>query len=273
MDMIGVITPYDKFNSNHVLFEHMFDINEKSKLEQAINNILHFNTEDELSNSGTVIVDKNMFPTLWSIVAISKSLNKRDMDYPQDIFNDTEFGKFSSNFLSQLSQSNDENNLVKNIARMSYLLSQGNGEDKFHSLPMQSLEQLGWHNEFPQFCDLFLFHQIKEVLFRQLAVPYHVNTSKTKRWKYKAKETPMYMDLLILDECRYLYDWMPTIDMMTASLNDFERHLSFRFILDGLSKHRRYYNSEFFFGTACIGANNDGFESKQLSPRVDIQSF
>ncbi|MBB1324131.1 hypothetical protein H5089_01145 [Pseudoalteromonas sp. SR45-1] len=80
----------------------------------------------------------------------------------------------------------------------------------------------------------------------------------------------MYMDMLILDECRYLYDWMPTIDMMSNSLTDIERQLSFRFILDAISKHRRYLSTEVFYGTACVGSNNKGFRTKILEPRLII---
>ncbi|NRF17442.1 hypothetical protein HRJ43_24470 [Vibrio coralliilyticus] len=80
----------------------------------------------------------------------------------------------------------------------------------------------------------------------------------------------MYMDMLILDECRYLYDWMPTIDMMKHSLTDIERQLSFRFVLDAISKHRRYLSTEVFYGTACVGSNNKGFETKILEPRRKI---
>lgn len=277
MDMVGIISPYDRFPSNHVLFEHMFDIKDKEKINNAVYSLLHFldDTHEEESPEfgcgGSVISDKGMYATLWSIATLSKALNKEDPEYPQEIYSDPEFGSFASSFLSQLSTSNDEKLLVNNISRLFYLLSEGNGENNFYKDSMKSLEKLGWFKGYPLFCDAVLFHQIKEILFRQLSVPYHVNIEATRRWSYKAKETPMYMDMIILDECRYLYDWMPTIDMMETSLNDIERQLSFRFALDGLSKHRRYYNTEFFYGTACIGSNNEGFEAKKLTPRAAIK--
>lgn len=40
--------------------------------------------------------------------------------------------------------------------------------------------------------------------------------------------------------------------------------------LDGVSKHRRWYNSEFFFGTAVIDQFTNPFEAKILHPRVNL---
>jgi hypothetical protein len=101
-------------------------------------------------------------------------------------------------------------------------------------------------------------------------VPYHVNVEVTRRWRYQAKETPMFMDMTILDECRYLYDWMPTTEMVSAGFSNLERQLAYRFALDGVSKHRRWYNNEYFFGTAVIDQDTDPFAAKTLYPRSDL---
>ena len=90
------------------------------------------------------------------------------------------------------------------------------------------------------------------------------------RWTYTAKSTTMFMDMIILYEARYLYDWMPTIDMFQNGINDIERQLSFRLILDGISKHRRWYNTEFFYGTAIIDQFEPLFEAKLLKPRIKL---
>ena len=81
----------------------------------------------------------------------------------------------------------------------------------------------------------------------------------------------MFMDMLILDECRYLYDWMPTVDMFSEAIKDAERQLAYRFALDGVAKHRRWYNPEYFFGTAVVDQFTAGFDAKTLSPREIIE--
>jgi hypothetical protein len=80
----------------------------------------------------------------------------------------------------------------------------------------------------------------------------------------------MFMDMTIMDECRYLYDWMPTTEMVSAGFSNIERQLAYRFALDGVSKHRRWYNSEYFFGTAVIDQFTEPFEAKILQPRSDL---
>jgi len=100
---------------------------------------------------------------------------------------------------------------------------------------MKHLHEKHSFRDFYQFCDLVLFHQTIEALFRQVATPYQVNVERSKRWSYQAKETPMFMDMLILDECRYLYDWMPTADMFSAAFSNLERQLVYRFSLDGVA--------------------------------------
>ncbi|PWE46785.1 hypothetical protein C9I49_06905 [Pseudomonas prosekii] len=81
----------------------------------------------------------------------------------------------------------------------------------------------------------------------------------------------MFMDMLVLDECRYLYDWMPTVDMFSKATRDIERQLAYRFVLDAVAKHRRWYNPEYFFGTAVVDQFTDGFRAKTLPPRELIE--
>ncbi len=226
--------------------------------------------EDDGVYGGIVLCEPDTHSLLWTIGSLSQILNKKDSFFPDEIHKCPKFKQYAQQFVIQLSASNDEKTFVDNICKANYLLSEGNGEEYFHSESMNKLKGVNWMSNYYQFCDFFLFHQAKEVLFRQLAVPYHVNVEATKRWKYTAKDTPMYMDMLILDECRYLYDWMPTIDMMKHSLTDIERQLSFRFVLDAISKHRRYLSTEVFYGTACVGSNNKGFETRILEPRRKI---
>jgi hypothetical protein len=62
------------------------------------------------------------------------------------------------------------------------------------------------------------------------------------------------------------------MDMIANGFENKERQLAYRFALDGVSKHSRYYNSEYFFGTAIIGDSQKGFEAKTLSIRESISN-
>jgi hypothetical protein len=269
MDHASFISPYDRFPRNSSLFKKFFDIKDKSSLSNCIASIFHF---DDDCNGGDVIVDAGVWSIPWAFAALDKNLNAHDINYPQWIFEDDNFSKFADQFISQLNIQSDKKELIDGISMLSYLISEGAEEEQFLS---EGLSKIGSNHSirnYYQFCDVVLFHQIKELLFRQVAVPYHVNVEKTRRWKYKAKSTVMYVDMLVMDECRYLYDWMPTADMLSAGMTNIERQLAYRFALDGVAKHRRWYNNEYFFGTAVVDQDTEPFEAKTLKLRETLGS-
>lgn len=249
------------------LFEQFFDLKNNTELEKRVNELYHFSENED---GGYVIAEPGQLPILWTIASLHKNRNSEDPNYPQLIYQDSEYEKFCNLFLRQLGLGNNEYELIKNVELLHFLLIEGVVQKEFYNDKLRNLTQRQWHREMHQFCDLVLFHQIKELLFRQIAVPYHINIEKTKRWTYLAKDTRMFMDMIILDECRYIYDWMPTIDMIEAGMDSIDRQLCYRFALDALSKHSRWYNNEYFFGTAIIDQFKKGFEAKVLAPRVRI---
>lgn len=133
----------------------------------------------------------------------------------------------------------------------------------------QILDANFWY-KVPHSCDIFSEQSILGALFGQLIVPYHTNILQSKRWTYKAKETQMYMDMFVMDECRYIYDFVPTADMILDTVNDIEQQLMYRFVLDALDKNLLYYNQEWFNGNAMVGINHEGFEAKILNNRINI---
>ncbi|MFP4403323.1 MAG: class I SAM-dependent methyltransferase [Candidatus Woesearchaeota archaeon] len=266
IDHSNFISSYNRFSKHKEVFNRFFNIKNKQQMENKINNLFHFTSE---CKGGDVICESGQYSLLWTIASLSKKINQKDVNYPQSIYTDCDFEKFAELFLQQLNVNSNSKELINNLSQISILLSE-NKNIEFLSEPMQNFKKNhSWKNYY-QFCDLFLFHQILEILFRQITTPYHVNIEKTMRWTYTAKSTTMFMDMFVLDEARYLYDWMPTIDMFQKGINDIERQLSFRLVLDGISKHCRWYNNEFFSGTAIIDQFEDSFEAKILKPRIKL---
>jgi hypothetical protein len=277
MDHSSFISQYDRFPTNNPLFGKFFNAKDRPSLTRIVDRFFHFNDDEESDRAddhggGDVIVESGQYPFLWTLAALDKTLNGRDTNYPQFVFEDDEFSRFADLFLSQLDIIGNKADLLENVSMLSYLLSEGQSQKAFFSSPIKEIHDKHSFRKFYQFCDLFLFHQALELLFRQVANPYHVNVEKTARWRYQAKDTPMFMDLLVLDECRYLYDWMPTADMFSKGIFDIERQLIFRFVLDAVGKHRRWYNPEYFSGTAVIDQHMHGFEAKILRPRKLLRS-
>lgn len=185
-------------------------------------------------------------------------------DYP-DIF-DENFKKFAKSFLNQISEGNLEKIDAINII---YYLIFGE-KDEQYSDKLQNIYDTNWSKLAPQFCDMFTFHSVIGVLMGQLMVPYHVNVKETKRWSYKGKSIRMFTDMFVFDECRYIYDMMPTIDMIINSLEDLDYQICYRFALDSLNKNQFLYNNEYFVGNAVIGKNHKGFENPELKNRMFI---
>lgn len=191
------------------------------------------------------------------------------------LYSKEEKNRYFSNFVDSLRINRTDkipNNLLFSLIAVQFLLTQSNTQLKYYSDNLKKLHTL-WDIQAKTryfFCDDFLFHQGLELLVRQLMVPYHFNLEKTKRWTYKAKETQMFCDLILYDECRYLYDWIPTLDMFTENLSDLDMEISLRFILDAISKHNRYFSMDVYFGTSVIGTSTHNFEAKQLSKRIVI---
>jgi hypothetical protein len=265
MDIFTYLVPMDRFMSNEKYLNWFFDIFDtkrqpKKRLEILVKSLFYFSNN---MNGGNVISDPECYSTLWSFASI-KGLYKSKNEVE-------DFLKHGKLFLGQLSSySASYEDFFNKLSAYQFLIQEGIDQKQFYSTNLKQLE-LNW-KPFREhiFCDVFLFHQLKDQLIRQISVPYNLNVEKTNRWSYKAKETEMFMDLFVFDECRYLYDWMPTIDMIGENLENMEQKLSFRYILDALGKQNRWYQEEVFNGTAVIDMYTEGFSVKTFKERIRI---
>ncbi|MET4216949.1 hypothetical protein ABIB00_002146 [Bradyrhizobium sp. LB14.3] len=266
LDHASFISPYSRLPKNSRTYANFFKKMTDTQSKALVETAFHFTEE---FGGGNVIADAGQYPVLWSFAALDRKTNAKDENYPQWVNLDADFAAFADLFLSQLRTDGQKDELIKNVCELTFSML----ADRHGALLADPLAKVVDEHQFQnyhQFCDLVLEHQIVELLFRQVAVPYHVNVETTRRWRYQAKDTPMFLDMTIVDECRYLYDWMPTIEMVTAGFSDLERQLAYRFALDGVSKHRRWYNEEYFFGTAIIDQFTEPFEAKSFHPRANL---
>lgn len=271
MDHASFISPYNRFPKKSRIYGNFFNPLTPKDSTTLVDSVFHFH-DDEMGLGGDVIVDAGQYPVLWAFATLDKKTNAKDENYPQWVNSDPEFASLGEAFLSQLRIDTNKDALITNTCEMTFSMLGGTDQEKYLSKPLYEAIRNYDFTEYYQFCDFMLDHQIVELLFRQIAVPYHVNVEMTRRWTYQAKDTPMFMDLTILDECRYLYDWMPTTEMVSSGFSDLERQLAYRFALDGVSKHRRWYNPEYFHGTAIIDQFTEPFEAKILKLRVQLGS-
>lgn len=105
-------------------------------------------------------------------------------------------------------------------------------------------------------------------VINQFAYPMHYNCDNIMRLSYVAKQTRMFTDLIVFDECRYIYDWLPAIHQISSAFANPSWQYTFRFALDGLVKQRINSNNEFFFQGSVVGKSVKGFEAKELPNRI-----
>ena len=98
----------------------------------------------------------------------------------------------------------------------------------------------------------------------------HYNAEAIRRYSYVAKQKEMYMDITVLDECRYIYEWLPAVHQVQSAFNNRSWQYVFRFALDGLVKNRFNYNNEFFFQGSVIKNNITGFQNRQIQLREKL---
>lgn len=121
------------------------------------------------------------------------------------------------------------------------------------------------------FCDVPLPHLWLEMLINQLGYPYHQNTSNIRRYKYKAKERSMCLDILTFDRCRSLYDWLPMIEYYGDGLSVLERQMITRMCMDAIDKHTIWVLNRQYYGSAMVGVNEYPWaRNHSLRPRAEI---
>jgi len=121
-----------------------------------------------------------------------------------------------------------------------------------------------------QFLDIPTSGLFLDLSINQLAYPMHYVSKLTNRLSYRAKDTIMYLDAMMFDECRYIYDWMPSIDQVVNSFQNLSWQYVFRFAVDGLVKQRLKYNNEYFYQGSVISKEIPKFKEQIINERVHI---
>lgn len=96
-----------------------------------------------------------------------------------------------------------------------------------------------------------------DLLIGVYGYPYHVNLQKLRRLEYTAKATPMHTDVFVLDQCRYMYDLVPTLAMFKDRLPD-ALQLQLRICMSLIGLHTHVACRDLYLGSA-LAAWSEGF--------------
>ena len=98
------------------------------------------------------------------------------------------------------------------------------------------------------FCDSPFPNLVVDLLVGVYGYPYHVNLERLRRLEYCAKQTTMYTDVFVLDQCRYMYDLVPTLSMFGGSL-PIERQFQIRICMSLIRRHLRESCFDLYHGS------------------------
>jgi hypothetical protein len=127
--------------------------------------------------------------------------------------------------------------LVKGLGYTSMLDGVVNGHWPALSKPMMEALALSWFDRDLRFsCDTPMPNLLINSLLGIYGYPHFPNVRRSDRYSYTAKETKMFTDVFVLDQCRYYFDWFPTILLAPARFQSKEFQVLARCILDRIGR-------------------------------------
>lgn len=118
-------------------------------------------------------------------------------------------------------------------------------------------------------CDVPMKNLFVELLFGLYGHPYIAHAGKNLALKYKAKDTWMYSNVFIFDQCRYLYDNLPTLDLWESFFANLPNQTIIRGCIDGIRRNHHQLNSELFKWGFIEGICEE-FGCESLSDRLNL---
>lgn len=95
-------------------------------------------------------------------------------------------------------------------------------------------------------CDIPMKNLFIELLIGLYGYPYIAHAGKSLALKYKAKDTWMYSNVYVFDQCRYLYDFMPTLDLWENFFKTLPNQTIVRGCIDGIYRNHFQLNWSLF---------------------------
>lgn len=178
----------------------------------------------------------------------------------------------TSRYVSALMQARVYGKTIGRAYPYGVLLAQiMNGHVEVASEEMRAAVRAGWFDYGRRyFCDVPLPKLLINLLFGIYSHPYLANPRKSLRLRYRAKVRPMFADCHVFDQCRYVYDYLPTIDLIPYRWESKAFQLALRVHVDRMGWHGWHSKDHPFRGSALGGrgehevAQPYGFPKREL---------
>lgn len=268
-DLASCIAPWTRFIKTE-LWNNLFTIAPEEAAKKVVL-LQHFDDDGE---GGSIIIHPEHYPVGWTLAALFNGFaGKPDVNYPVP---SSSSSKLHEKWLGHMAGLPTDHQAVRTAIEsynvLSFAATDEANQDWFAPSFREVLSQYAYMQKMHFFCDVPTNTLAFFPAIAQHAFPMHQNTSQVQRFSYVAsgKTNRMFLDVIPFDECRYIYDWLPSVDLLGGSFDLLTQQLIYRFALDGLVKQLFHYNNEYLYGCNVVGTNHDGFEAKVLTPRLYI---
>lgn len=117
---------------------------------------------------------------------------------------------------------------------------------------------------------------ITELIIGQYSFPYIANLNSQLSLKYKAngKKTWMYSDVFLFDQCRYLYDLLPTLEQLDDYFKyNIEEQIIIRCCIDGILRNHYNLNNNLLKGGFIEDLYDKRFFYSDFKDRKNINAI
>jgi hypothetical protein len=111
-----------------------------------------------------------------------------------------------------------------------------------------------------------------DLLYGAYGYPHLANAGVSAAIKYQAKDTAMYSNLFVFDQCRYLYDFLPTMELLPDFFKDPLRQVIIRGCIDGIHRNHFTLNPDVFRWGFVEDLGDPRFRQSHLADRVDFDA-
>lgn len=120
-------------------------------------------------------------------------------------------------------------------------------------------------------CDVPMKNLIIELFIGLYGFPYIANVNESFSLKYKAKETWMFSNVFVFDQCRYLFDFAPSLDLFETFFERIENQFVVRACIDTIHRNHFVLNNKLFRWGFIEGIYGE-FGYGKMSERTNINS-
>ena len=186
------------------------------------------------------IGDANLSPSSYPLISFLRSM--RDVNASEPLVQQLGNMAFSGRPALELN---------KTVALLDHVVE---GHWKLASKELLRAIAAPWFDQKCHFsCDMPFPNLIVHSLLGLYGQPSFASLRDSLRGKYVAKSTTMYSDLLVLDRCRYYFDWFPPIAQLPSRFHSEAFQVLARCLMDRIWSSDRSPDSHPFRGSSVAG--------------------